>query len=49
MDNDDQYLFVNVKSTVPEASTWAMMLAGFAGLAFAAFRRTRKTGISAIA
>jgi hypothetical protein len=47
--NDDQYLFVNVRSTVPEASTWAMMLAGFGGLAFAAFRRTRKTGVSAVA
>jgi PEP-CTERM motif len=47
--NDDQYLFVNVRSAVPEASTWAMMLAGFAGLAFAAFRRTRKTGVSAAA
>ncbi len=29
-------------STVPEASTWAMMLAGFAGLGFAAFRTSRK-------
>jgi PEP-CTERM motif len=34
---------------VPEPSTWAMMLAGFGGLAFAAFRRTRKTGFSAVA
>ncbi len=29
-------------SAVPEASTWAMMLAGFAGLGFAGFRSTRK-------
>jgi hypothetical protein len=28
--------------TIPEASTWAMMLAGFAGLSFAAFRRAAK-------
>ena len=28
-------------ATVPEASTWAMMLAGFAGLAFAAYRKTK--------
>ena len=28
--------------TVPEASTWAMMLAGFAGLGYAAFHRTGK-------
>lgn len=27
----------------PEPSTWAMMLVGFAGLGFAAYRRTRKT------
>ena len=47
--NDDQYLFVNVRSAVPEASTWLMMLAGFGGLAFAAFRRARRTGVSAIA
>jgi hypothetical protein len=25
-------------ATAPEASTWAMMLAGFAGIAFAGFR-----------
>ena len=28
-------------ATIPEASTWAMMLAGFAGLAFAAYRKTK--------
>jgi hypothetical protein len=47
--NDDQYIFVNVSSAVPEASTWAMMLAGFGGLAWAGFRRARKAGVSAIA
>ena len=26
---------------IPEPSTWAMMLLGFAGLGFAAYRRTR--------
>lgn len=30
-----------VVRSVPEPATWAMMLAGFAGLGFAAFRRTR--------
>lgn len=29
-------------SAVPEASTWLMMLLGFAGLGFAAYRRTNK-------
>ena len=28
---------------IPEPSTWAMMLLGFAGLSFAAFRQGRKT------
>jgi hypothetical protein len=34
---------------VPEPSTWAMMVLGFAGLGYAAFRRTHKTTVSAIA
>ena len=29
---------------VPEPSTWAMMVAGFAGLGFLSYRRTRRTG-----
>jgi hypothetical protein len=28
--------------TAPEASTWAMMVLGFAGLAFAGYRTSRK-------
>jgi hypothetical protein len=37
-------------TTVPEPGTWAMMLAGFAGLGFAALGRSRKARIaSAIA
>ena len=47
--NDDEYIFVNVSSTAPEASTWVMMLAGFGALAFAGLRRARKTGVSAVA
>jgi hypothetical protein len=31
-------------SPVPEPSTWAMMLLGFAGLSFAGYRRARKGG-----
>jgi hypothetical protein len=30
-------------SGVPELSTWAMMLLGFAGLGYAGFRQTRKS------
>ena len=33
-------------SAVPETSTWAMMMLGFAGLGFAAFRRGRKTSVA---
>ena len=31
-----------VSATVPEPSTWAMVLVGFAALGFAGYRRTRK-------
>ena len=34
---------INLASAVPEPSTWAMMLIGFAGLGFAAYRRSRKS------
>ena len=39
------YGYLNVSGAVPESSTWAMMLLGFAGLGFAGFR-SRKTSIS---
>jgi hypothetical protein len=35
------FVSINV-STVPEASTWAMMILGFAGLGFAGYRTSRK-------
>jgi hypothetical protein len=42
---DDEYVdntgSFTVSSSVPEPSTWAMMLPGFAGLSFAGFRRAR--------
>jgi hypothetical protein len=34
------------QAAIPEPSTWAMMLLGFAGLGFGAFRRSRKGDIS---
>jgi hypothetical protein len=34
---------VNGGSTVPEASTWALMLVGFAGLGFAGYRKARRS------
>jgi hypothetical protein len=33
---------VQVASGVPELSTWAMMLIGFGGIGFLAYRRTKK-------
>jgi len=33
-----------VSPGVPEPSTWAMMLLGFAGVGFAGYRRARKSG-----
>jgi hypothetical protein len=39
----DSGAFLSSPATaVPEPSTWAMMLIGFAGLSFAGYRRTRK-------
>ena len=37
---------VVVSTGVPELSTWAMMVLGFAGLGFAAFRQSRKTAVA---
>jgi hypothetical protein len=34
-------------NAVPEPSTWAMMLLGFAGLGFAGYRRSRKEAVAA--
>jgi hypothetical protein len=40
-DSDFQFAFSITGSPVPEPSTWAMMLIGFAGLGFAGYRTTR--------
>ena len=45
---DSEGLF-GALTVVPEPSTWAMMLIGFAGLAFAGYRRTRKIAAPATA
>ena len=39
----------NSPSAVPEPSTWAMMLLGFAGVGFMAYRRSRKDNNLALA
>ena len=35
-------------SAVPDPSTWAMMLMGFAGVGYAAYRRSAKSGRNAV-
>ena len=35
----DQFVIVTAATPVPEPSTWAMLLIGFAGLGYAAFRK----------
>jgi PEP-CTERM motif len=37
-----------VTAPVPEPSTWTMMLVGFAGLAFAGYRRSRRAASIAV-
>jgi uncharacterized membrane protein len=37
-----QVVGFSAAAIVPESSTWAMMLLGFAGLGFAGYRRTRE-------
>ncbi len=44
--NDNTGSFAVQVSGVPEPSTWAMMLVGFAGLGLAAYRRTRNRSAS---
>jgi hypothetical protein len=39
--------FPSTGPAVPEASTWAMMLLGFAGLSFASYRASRGTAAAA--
>ena len=40
--------FTLVSGAIPEPSTWAMMLLGFAGLGFAAWRRVRQTAVARV-
>jgi PEP-CTERM motif len=38
---------LNVTAAVPEPSTWAMMILGFAGVGFLAYRRKAKPALMA--
>ena len=39
-------LVSSISGTIPEPSTWAMMLLGFVGLGYVGFRRTRKVRVA---
>jgi hypothetical protein len=39
--SSNSFEIAQIATSVPEPSTWAMMLVGFAGLGFAGYRRTR--------
>ena len=41
------FVWIVSAPVVPEPSTWAMMLLGFAGLGFAGYRASRRTGVAA--
>src|SRR5579871_3786809 len=43
------FSFTDAATTVPEPSTWAMLLIGFMGLGYAAFRRNAKSHVEPIA
>lgn len=45
---DTMNVFVQRVAAVPEPSTWAMMILGFAGVGFMAYRRRGKLALSAI-
>jgi hypothetical protein len=45
-DGLDSFSVTGVTSAVPEPSTWAMMILGFAGLGFMAYRRNAKPALS---
>jgi hypothetical protein len=40
--------FTSTAGAVPEASTWAMMVAGFAGLGYAGYRKARQAAVASI-
>ena len=48
--SDEQFVFTNVSAitaAVPEPSTWAMMMLGFAGMGFMSYRRKSQPALSA--
>jgi hypothetical protein len=46
-ENSPYFITLTVTTAVPELSTWAMLLLGFAGLGFAGYRKSRKDAVFA--
>jgi PEP-CTERM motif len=44
----ESFKFTRVTGAVPEPSTWAMMLLGFAGLGYAGYRKTRQAAVASV-
>jgi hypothetical protein len=40
---------LDINAAVPEPSTWAMMILGFAGLGYVAYRRQKKNAVALVA
>jgi len=47
-DVGSSFRFVQVSGAIPEPSTWAMMLLGFAGLGYAGWRKVRQTAVARV-
>jgi PEP-CTERM motif len=45
-DRGQMFTFTLVGGAVPEPSTWAMMLLGFAGLGYAGYRKARQAAVA---
>jgi hypothetical protein len=43
-----QFSGTGITPSIPELSTWAMMMVGFAGLGFAAFHRKHRDALPVI-
>jgi hypothetical protein len=47
-DGIEPFKFTRVTGAVPEPSTWAMMLLGFAGLGYAGYRRAKGAAVASL-
>ena len=47
-DVGSSFTFVHVSGAIPEPSTWAMMLLGFAGLGYVGYRKARQAAVAGV-